>query len=105
MASSGPQKTFEGKKIRKTCTYLFRNTLICSKGLELERDMYSFPGSEEHLWVGAGRGGVKHVLLQSCGTNVNHIFKLLTKLPRAQGTEKSESTKEIKPLTVRCFNT
>ena len=81
--------------------------MICSKGLELERDMYSFPGSKEHLWVGAGRGGVKHVLLQSCGTNVNQNIQTFnfSKLPRAQGTEKSESTKEIKPLTVRCFNT
>lgn len=66
--------------------------------------MYSFPGSEEHLWVGAGGGGVKHVLLQSCETNVNQNIQTFNEVATSTGYRK-ESTKEIKPLTVRCFNT
>ena len=50
----------------RTAIYLFRNTLVCSEALELKRDVQGLSRPQEHLWVGAGRGGVKHVLLQSC---------------------------------------
>ena len=39
--------------------------MVRSEGLELKRDMYSFFGPQEHLWIGAARGGIKHVLFKS----------------------------------------